>query len=642
MSHTLTRSDLEAVGRMLSKNYGVRVVVGGSRAYTDGKTIYLPDIPSDLRNPRLLSLVRFFLDHEAGHIVGQSDTAVLKDIDQNHGEEAANILNALEDVRVESIMAEQWAGCGININDGLDALIPSLKGGADQSKEASARAVYIAGKRRDPLENTPPEIQAVVDKHRDEILATADRASQTADLADLAVKLANEFEQQRQQRQQRQQSPDGKQGGEGGDGKSPEGKGDPNGGDQNQQGKNQQGKGPESDEKKQEQKTPQNQQEKTKEKPAETTTSTKTQAQNGAGTSTAGFDVSKHAADEANKEIVGQRKEQTCAWRPPLPGADIVVDVDFYINSGGLAAVKDGAYQWLRDALRYGSPARQRLLQSLLSERKDGWRCGRARGIPDMARMASLALSLNDRAMKARTHTESPNTSVLMLIDASGSMGDMIASTTGRFGRRKRSWFSARVAASFATMIEAAGHECYVAAMPGIFTISSHAIPLEYHRWDRLPSVYRRNGYVLNTGNLTEDGYRDSTHILIRFKDWAQRCRDRAMQFRVLSEFHRSGTPLADAVYHAGCILRQRQSRRKVMMVYTDGVPDCGGQHLRHVIPMVESWGIEVSLVGIQLNEYTLETLQLSHPGATIANVSDIDKLGPTTIKQLSEALKRR
>ena len=58
---------LPLVASVLGRKYGVKVEMGGADAYTDGKTIHLPAMPSEVPDT-LLAMVRGFLDHEAGHV----------------------------------------------------------------------------------------------------------------------------------------------------------------------------------------------------------------------------------------------------------------------------------------------------------------------------------------------------------------------------------------------------------------------------------------------------------------------------------------------------------------------------------------------------------------------------------------------
>ena len=58
---------LPLLASVLGNQYGVTVEIGGSEAYTDGKTIHLPALPLDFE-PELIIMIRGFTDHESAHI----------------------------------------------------------------------------------------------------------------------------------------------------------------------------------------------------------------------------------------------------------------------------------------------------------------------------------------------------------------------------------------------------------------------------------------------------------------------------------------------------------------------------------------------------------------------------------------------
>ncbi|NGX27789.1 MAG: hypothetical protein K940chlam6_01727, partial [Chlamydiae bacterium] len=116
---------LEKVGRVLADRYGIRVICRGNQCCTDGKTIYLPALPDEVP-ANLMGAIRAFLDHEVGHIVGKSDHDIAQSFHDRHGEDAFGVLNVLEDLRVERVMRELYAGCGINLRAGYEFAIERL------------------------------------------------------------------------------------------------------------------------------------------------------------------------------------------------------------------------------------------------------------------------------------------------------------------------------------------------------------------------------------------------------------------------------------------------------------------------------------------------------------------------------------
>lgn len=101
---------LPIVASMLGRKLGVRVVIGGREACTNGNTIRLPALPPEADD--LVPLVRGYLDHESGH-VRFTDFGPFAEKD----DVKRNILNIIEDVRIERQMGEIYPGCRVNLNE---------------------------------------------------------------------------------------------------------------------------------------------------------------------------------------------------------------------------------------------------------------------------------------------------------------------------------------------------------------------------------------------------------------------------------------------------------------------------------------------------------------------------------------------
>ena len=103
---------LPLLASILGDRYGVQVRIGGKEACTNGKVIHLPSLPMDCE-PELLALAKGFTDHEAAHI-RHSDFSVLKAA--NLDPVTFNLLNGLEDWRVEKKLSGIFPGCRRNLN----------------------------------------------------------------------------------------------------------------------------------------------------------------------------------------------------------------------------------------------------------------------------------------------------------------------------------------------------------------------------------------------------------------------------------------------------------------------------------------------------------------------------------------------
>lgn len=104
-------SALPLIADVLGKKYGVRVHIGGDRAYTNGKDIHLPSLPLDA-DELTLNLARGYLDHEAAHLRSTDFMAMtqagLSAIEKH-------VWNILEDWMVEHKLAKIYPGCRHNL-----------------------------------------------------------------------------------------------------------------------------------------------------------------------------------------------------------------------------------------------------------------------------------------------------------------------------------------------------------------------------------------------------------------------------------------------------------------------------------------------------------------------------------------------
>ena len=100
---------LPIVAKAMGDQMGVNVVIRGNSAATNGRTIYLPELPKDDTEATLLA--RGFLDHEAAH-VRLTDFSV---VEADHNPYLKNLINIIEDIRIEKEMGRLYPGCAVNL-----------------------------------------------------------------------------------------------------------------------------------------------------------------------------------------------------------------------------------------------------------------------------------------------------------------------------------------------------------------------------------------------------------------------------------------------------------------------------------------------------------------------------------------------
>lgn len=103
---------LPLVASVLSRKYGVNVIVCGDTAFTEGKNIHIPSLPIT-SDEHLLCMVRGFIDHESAHIRFTDFELLAK---EKLDKLAFHIFNIIEDWRVENELAKLFAGSQVNLH----------------------------------------------------------------------------------------------------------------------------------------------------------------------------------------------------------------------------------------------------------------------------------------------------------------------------------------------------------------------------------------------------------------------------------------------------------------------------------------------------------------------------------------------
>ncbi len=97
----------------LSDNRGIKVEIGGDRAWTDNHVIHVPALPLDA-DETLLGVARGYLDHESAH-------CLFSDFSMEGGNTLTplekHFANTIEDVRIEKLMAERYPGSAKNLRE---------------------------------------------------------------------------------------------------------------------------------------------------------------------------------------------------------------------------------------------------------------------------------------------------------------------------------------------------------------------------------------------------------------------------------------------------------------------------------------------------------------------------------------------
>lgn len=122
----LFEEEIAKVTRILGRDHGINVVFQGNEARTEGTTVYFPVLDQGAAlPPDKVRIGRGYVDHEAAHL-RLSNMALLEEM--NHaamkkGDHLfANVMNALEDVRLESFMIKEYPGSQKNLEATSEAV----------------------------------------------------------------------------------------------------------------------------------------------------------------------------------------------------------------------------------------------------------------------------------------------------------------------------------------------------------------------------------------------------------------------------------------------------------------------------------------------------------------------------------------
>ncbi|MCC7147159.1 MAG: hypothetical protein IT443_11995 [Phycisphaeraceae bacterium] len=598
-----TVADLGKVANVLSERHGITLVTKGVECQTDGKVITIPALPPQVENPMLLATIRSYVDHECGHIVGESDFALLRKIDEKFGVIGASIFNGLEDIRIESYMTKRWPGCGLNLTAGRKfgyEKIVSRYNGRDNETRMPVYIQVAVGAFVMAMDGdgTPFEIvlgkvaRRILGKFGPKILACR-TAPSSAYPAELAEEIMEEFLTEQRVAMEKVAEPIRKQ-----------------------------------DEKKRDLRSQARQRLKLElEKGlADKKSDTGTPAESPSDVSAEDYERSLDGFDEKTQEIEREhRRAVDHRIQDAMTEAREAFSVDpagrtneagqlmaFDFSSEGLGAavrsaieaealfsgcwsVSDGetvktakewlAYlgdgarllvehseakgqsltAWMDEARRRSAPAGQVLAQLLRSQAKFAWRSGYRRGRPDAKLLAGMALGVNPRAMRRRYVSDSPKTACYIMGDFSHSVGMTMMN------------LQAQAIAVFLETIESAGYES-----KAMFFVQGSADP-----------------YGMYSGNQGT--------LFFMVKNWGEAVRIGIGNLKKVAEYKPTGgsTPLPEAL--ALCLreISARPEPRKVILCLTDG----GSDYLRsqNACQAIEKAGVELLMIGLAENVGHLE-----------------------------------
>jgi len=546
------------VAAALGRKFGVEVVIHGNLPRTNGKVIVLPVLPDD---PKVTDVAWGYLAHEAAHVRYTDFSA-----DRHENSEVRlSLQNRIEDVRIERNLGQEYPGTIRTLEQAILWIAHERPYVPDRNKPTELLLMHVTHKLR--YEVLGQQFQALAEQtdqamreafpkgvitRLHALLADVPALQSTSEVIHLAERILAMLKEEQEREQERKKQK--------GENSASKGK------DQTQRGRGK-GKSPPSD-------------------PSESDTdndATSSEAsERGEQGSTSGKDdadseppedgrqdtpsASSEENDPASDEAIQNIASVLGAGAGDVPKdvfAEIAerlgVEANKEMRRAGVAAVMPqeemagsnaALNQQVLSRVRADSNRLRSQLTGLVqSEAQErDYRKDRGRRLDTKA---LHRLRLNDfRVFRHRDETQAPNTAFHLLVDASGSMSDMVEDGSCR-------------------CIDLA-LDSAVAVSIGLSTIAG-----------------------VNAAVTAFPGHgRNTVQVLQRH---GERIRQVAGRF---VQNPRGSTPLYQALWYATSRLLAQPEPRKVLLVLTDGAPDDPGA-VADLMPRLERGGIECYGIGI-------------------------------------------
>lgn len=596
MRNLAFESVLERLGRILAAQYNIDVAFEGNQAYTDGKKIVLPyfeNMSEEVKND-----LTAYLDHEVGHCKFTEFSSMSKVKTRFHKE----MLNAIEDVRIERAMIEEFPGAAFNLNPLNEKL--RLRIGENWDELNWTIRVILA--IRDIMEGRTPRIDddivRYIDVVKDAAIALNDCTS-TEEVRlkteEIVKKIIDEREEEKKEEKEDEKSEDKKES---------EGKSDLKGDDSKKdksEGSEGEGEGSESESTIERGSSPDS-----SETLGDKMLKEKVDAKDS--------EFDKHVTDvhsmmkeeidaaikDSDKIAKTKAKDpQAPIWakeKTSIPVTTLYDKVTDHSNKG--SPVNYGKLK--KDVLNMVSPIKNQLEQVLKVKENAKWRTERERGHVDARQLARLTATGNRYAFKDYTKTETNNVAIQILVDMSGSM-------SGRMQTAKKAAIA---------MAEALKSLDIPFEVTGFYSEPDRNVSAVYNK---LPAEARKR--------FNRVSERLELHVFKSF--------DAPTLNGIEKLFPASQNPDGECVAWAAKRLADRSEKRKILMVLSDGEPATGDSDrgilcsdLRRRIAQITKSGIECVGVGIQT-----DSVKNFYPDYIV--LSDLKELPRATMSKLSKLL---
>lgn len=607
MSSDMFKHEMSKTSKVFGRRDNLQVVFQGQKAGTNGSTVILPSIAHDtVLTDEQTSIMRGFVDHEAGH-VRHSNFDVLNRIDaeceQSKNNLLKNLVNAVEDIRLEAKVLDDYPGARKNIratagvvNRKFMEKVPAGDARLADPKFVSPIAITWAGRTgvtetaKEALDRLPAEL-------RDRVTIYAQAIKKCDDTTD-AVCLARAIEREIRE---------GKMLEDQGDYMDPskafeKGKGEGAGGGDDRKGGRGDGPG----------ETPSGRGHHGASAPAHFNDDTYSEFDPGAA-----FDdttLPNHAAKGKYKPFstmydrVHHRTDARDKYKCPLQSINL---------SYGSSILARGTTKMYNDAVEQMSghvnTIRRKLERALLAKQARDWDFGKYMGRLDNRRLVQ-AFGGKENVFKARQDRKEMDTAVTLLVDCSGSMS----------GRKIQTARECTMAICEAIDKTGVAYEVIGFTNDDDYIFKGH----EDRKNFSLSDLIHSGGYT-----------RAEPFEFYIFKTFDERLKDAKGAISMIDKVKLGNNADGEAVAFAHARLASRNEKRKIFICLSDGYPSCYTEDdaalradLRNAVNRVEKDGIDCIGIGIKS-----EAVRHFYPKYVVVN--SIEDLSGKAMDMLAKAL---
>ena len=633
MKSELFQHEVRKTSTVFGRKEDVSVSFQGTDAMTDGNHIILPamDFESDITDEEA-SIIRGYTDHEAGHIRHTNFRA----IERMHKKEPKNKLwhqlqNAIEDIFLEKRVISEYEGAKDNlvatskcVNEQFLEACVEKEGFEDRMKSRvwispvaitwEGRKHYGDNSANECLEKLPAELRTDVERWTSEI----DKCKKTQDVIDLAKKIELEIR-EKEEEDPTTPPPTTPTDGEG----SPEGECPPEG---------------KTDKPTEERPTEKEDEEgkgkaKIRDEEEETSEGGEPKDEEGGGEASKpedkpeepiedsvyeDFDYEnavkkvKDAHDPTSSEVRTDKNNYSAMTTAHDKWHHRTDEVDKYgrcTQGTTLAMGTAGKYDKILETMSGDvNLMRRKLEKALLAKQNRDWDFGKEMGRLDSKRFTSAVVG-KPNVFKMKTDRREMDTAVCLLVDLSASMGG------------SKIFLAQQCAMAIAEAIDRTGIKYEILG----FTTSEcqstklapRCKPKDYHRYTRYESIEM---YI--------------------FKHFKERLFEAKGAIAQISRVRKEENVDGESVAYAYSRLKERNEKRKVLMVLSDGAPACHTynvsqlrNHLERTVAKIDAEP-DVTVVGIGIADTNVERYYPKH-----IVVNSVESLATEAMGELSSIL---